>query len=123
MTTESLTGFHYGNSLGSIMNKFQSDAMNTSSEMIPISGYFVSPPHMILPESSSTTSPALIQPRNPSSFSFDSVAGFQHDMGFATEWSTEEQYILKDGLEKYVVILLFIQSLLVMYMHVYNLKC
>ncbi|MBA0842808.1 hypothetical protein Goarm_002612 [Gossypium armourianum] len=101
MTTESLTGFYYGNSLGSIMNKFQSDAMNTSSKMIPIGGYFVPPLHMILPENSSTTSPALIQPGNPSGSSLDSVAGFQHDMGFATEWSTEEQYILKDGLEKY----------------------
>ncbi|MBA0872592.1 hypothetical protein Goshw_016854 [Gossypium schwendimanii] len=101
MTTESLTGFYYGNSLGSIMNKFQSDAMNTSSKMIPVGGYFVPPPHMILPENSSTTSPALIQSGNPSGSSIDSVAGFQHDMGFATEWSTEEQYILKDGLEKY----------------------
>nr|KJB78215.1 hypothetical protein B456_012G184000 [Gossypium raimondii] len=101
VTTESLTGFYYGNSLGSIMNKFQSDAMNTSSKMIPIGGYFVPPLHRILPENSSTTSPALIQPGNLSGSSLDSVAGFQHDMGFATEWSTEEQYILKDGLEKY----------------------
>ncbi|TYH78517.1 hypothetical protein ES332_D04G232400v1 [Gossypium tomentosum] len=83
------------------MNKFQSDAMNTSSKMIPIGGYFVPPLHRILPENSSTTSPALIRPGNPSGSSLDSVAGFQHDMGFATEWSTEEQYILKDGLEKY----------------------
>ncbi|PPD73109.1 hypothetical protein GOBAR_DD29981 [Gossypium barbadense] len=89
MTTESLTGFYYGNSLGSLMKKFQSDAMNTSSKMIPIGGYFVPPLHMILPENSSTTSPALIQPGNPSGSSLDSVARFQHDMGFATEWSTE----------------------------------
>ncbi|KAE8687361.1 ZZ-type zinc finger-containing protein 3, putative isoform 4 [Hibiscus syriacus] len=91
MTTESLTGFHHGNCLGSIMN---------GSEMIPLSGYLV-PPSTILPGNSSTTSPTLILPGNPSGSSLDSVAEFKHGTGLAIEWSADEQHILEDGLEKY----------------------
>ena len=111
MTTESNTGFHHEDSLGSIMNRhamsFQSAALNSSSEMIPMGGYFAPPP-MILPGNSSiiTSSPALIQHGNSSGSSLllDSVAGLTHDTGFAVEWSVDEQYILEDSLEKYVVI-------------------
>ncbi|KAK8490101.1 hypothetical protein V6N13_005208 [Hibiscus sabdariffa] len=91
MTTESLTGFHHGNSLGSIMNR---------SEMIPLGGYLV-PPSTIVTGNSSTTSPTLILPGNPSGSSLDSVAEFKHATGLATEWSADEQRILEDGLEKY----------------------
>ncbi|KAK8491569.1 hypothetical protein V6N11_063063 [Hibiscus sabdariffa] len=91
MTTESLTGFHHGNTLGSIMN---------SSEMIPLGGYLV-PPSTIVTGNSSTTSPTLILPGNPSGSSLDSVAEFKHATGLATEWSADEQRILEDGLEKY----------------------
>ncbi|XP_022725540.1 uncharacterized protein LOC111281958 isoform X2 [Durio zibethinus] len=121
MTTESSTGFQYEDSLSYIMNRhaicFQSAAINSSSEMIPMSGYFAPPP-MIFPGNSSsfTTSPALIQPRNSSiittspvliqpgnssgSSLLDSVAGLEHDTGLAVEWSVDEQYLLEDGLEK-----------------------
>ncbi|XVF43422.1 hypothetical protein PTKIN_Ptkin02bG0039000 [Pterospermum kingtungense] len=108
MTTESNMGFHHEDSLGSFMNRhaisFQSAAINSSSEMIPMGGYFAPAP-MILPGNSSviTTSPALLQPGNSSGSSLllDSVAGLKHDTGFAVDWSVDEQYILRDGLEKY----------------------
>ncbi|OMO72371.1 hypothetical protein COLO4_27649 [Corchorus olitorius] len=111
MTMESNTGFHHHHedSLGSMMNRhaisFQSAAINSSSEMIPISSYFAPPP-MMLPGNSSiiTTSPALIQPGNSSGSSLllDSLdSGLKHDTGLAVEWSVDEQYILDDGLEKY----------------------
>ncbi|XP_022776604.1 uncharacterized protein LOC111318172 isoform X4 [Durio zibethinus] len=108
MTTESNTEFHHEDSLASIMNRhaisFQSAAIDSSSEMIPMGGYFAPPP-MIFPGNSSiiTTSPALIQPGNSSGSSLllDSVAGLKQDTGLAVEWSVDEQYILEDGLEKY----------------------
>ncbi|OMO89422.1 hypothetical protein CCACVL1_07833 [Corchorus capsularis] len=111
MTMESNSGFHHHHedSLGSMMNRhaisFQSAAINSSSEMIPISSYFAPPP-MMLPGNSSiiTTSPALIQPGNSSGSSLllDSLdSGLKHDTGLAVEWSVDEQYILDDGLEKY----------------------
>ena len=111
MTTESNTGFHHEDSLGSISNRhaisFQSAAINSSSEMIPMGGYFAPSP-MMLPGNSSviTTSPTLIQPGNSSGSSLllDSVAGLTHNTGLDDEWSVEEQYILDDSLEKYVVI-------------------
>lgn len=111
MTTESNLGFHCEDSLASIMNRhavsFQSAAINSSSEMIPMGVYFAQPP-MIFPGNSSviTTSPALIQPGNSSGSSLllDSVAGSNHDTGLAVDWSVEERYLLKDGLEKYVLI-------------------
>ncbi|KAH1030631.1 hypothetical protein J1N35_042805 [Gossypium stocksii] len=79
-------------------------AISSSSEMIPMGGYFAPPP-MFLPGNSGiiTSSPALLQPGNSSGSSFlvDSVAGLNHDTGLAVEWSVDEQYILEDGLEKY----------------------
>ncbi|XWS64072.1 hypothetical protein CRYUN_Cryun06bG0155800 [Craigia yunnanensis] len=108
MTTESNMGFHHEDSLGSILNRhaisFQSAAINSSSEMIPMCGYFAPSP-MMLPGNSSiiTISPTLIQPGNSSGSSIllDSVAGLTHDSGLDVEWSVEELYILDDGLEKY----------------------
>ncbi|XP_039006887.1 uncharacterized protein LOC120134531 [Hibiscus syriacus] len=84
--------------------QFQSAAFSSSSDMIPMDGYFATPP-MFFPGNSSfiSTPPALIQPVNSSGSSFllDSVAGLKHDTGLAAEWSADEQYILEDGLEKY----------------------
>ncbi|KAG4208106.1 hypothetical protein ERO13_A03G111000v2 [Gossypium hirsutum] len=78
--------------------------IDSSSEMIPMSGYFASLP-TILPGNSSaiTSSPALIQPGNSSGSSLllDSISGQKHEAGFAVEWSIDEQYILEDSLEKY----------------------
>ncbi|KAA3483512.1 D-alanine--D-alanine ligase [Gossypium australe] len=109
MKTESNTGFYYhGDGLGSSLNRhgisFQSAGIDSSSEMIPMSGYFASLP-TILPGNSSvtTSSPALIQPGNSSGSSLllDSISGQKHEAGFAVEWSIDEQYILEDSLEKY----------------------
>ncbi|MBA0718142.1 hypothetical protein Golax_005904 [Gossypium laxum] len=82
---------------------FQSAAIDSSSEMIPMGGYFAPPPMNFSGNSSIfTTSPALIEPGNSSGSSLiDSVAGFTHDTGLAVEWSVDEQYVLKEGLEKY----------------------
>lgn len=98
------------NNLGSTMNQhdisFQSAGIDSSSEMIPMGGYFAPPP-MIFSGNSSifTTSPALIEPGNSSGSSLiDSVSGFTHNTGLAVEWSVDEQYVLKEGLEKYVLI-------------------
>ncbi|KAK8310027.1 hypothetical protein V6Z12_D02G160400 [Gossypium hirsutum] len=78
--------------------------IDSSSEMIPMSGYYASLP-TILPGNSSviTSSPALIQPGNSSGSSLllDSISGQKHEAGFAVEWSIDEQYILEDSLEKY----------------------
>ncbi|KAK6242489.1 hypothetical protein SCA6_007878 [Theobroma cacao] len=108
MTTESNTGFHHEDSLAFMMNRnaisFQSAAISSSSEMIPISSYFAPPP-LILPGNSGiiTTSPCLIQPgtSSGSSLLLDSVTGLKHDTGLAVEWSVDEQHILDNGLEKY----------------------
>ncbi|KAG8475570.1 hypothetical protein CXB51_032368 [Gossypium anomalum] len=82
---------------------FQSAAIDSSSEMIPMGGYFAPSPMNFSGNSSIfTTSPALIEPGNSSGSSLiDSVAGFTHDTGLAVEWSVDEQYLLKEGLEKY----------------------
>ncbi|KAG4116260.1 hypothetical protein ERO13_D12G158300v2 [Gossypium hirsutum] len=82
---------------------FQSAAIDSSSEMFPMGGYFAPPPMNFSGNSSIfTTSPALIEPGNSSGSSLiDSVAGFTHDTGLAVEWSVDEQYVLKEGLEKY----------------------
>lgn len=115
MKTESNTGFHQEDSLGSIMNRhavsLQSAAIDSCSEMIPMGGYFTQPvPPMIMPGNSSviTSSPALIQPGNSSGSSllFDSVSGHKHDAEFAVEWSVDEQFILEDCLERYVILIL-----------------
>ncbi|KAG4158720.1 hypothetical protein ERO13_D02G135600v2 [Gossypium hirsutum] len=109
MKTESNTGFYYHeDGLGSILNRhgisFQPAGIDSSSEMIPMSGYYASLP-TILPGNSSviTSSPALIQPGNSSGSSLllDSISGQKHEAGFAVEWSIDEQYILEDSLEKY----------------------
>ncbi|KAB2090426.1 hypothetical protein ES319_A03G122700v1 [Gossypium barbadense] len=109
LCNESNTGFYYhGDGLGSILNRhgisFQSAGIDSSSEMIPMSGYFASLP-TILPGNSSaiTSSPALIQPGNSSGspLLLDSISGQKHEAGFAVEWSIDEQYILEDSLEKY----------------------
>ncbi|XP_017971743.1 PREDICTED: uncharacterized protein LOC18610058 isoform X2 [Theobroma cacao] len=108
MTTESNTGFHHEDSLAFMMNRnaisFQSAAISSSSEMIPISSYFAPPPLFLSGNSGIiTTSPCLIQPgtSSGSSLLLDSVAGLKHDTGLAVEWSVDEQHILDNGLEKY----------------------
>ncbi|KAK8714967.1 hypothetical protein V6N13_042311 [Hibiscus sabdariffa] len=82
---------------------FQSAAMDSSSEMIPMSGYFA--PVMDFTRNSGilTTSPDLIEAGNSSGSSplLDSVTGLKQDSGVTVEWSVDELYILKDGVERY----------------------
>ncbi|KAL4384385.1 hypothetical protein GQ457_15G004210 [Hibiscus cannabinus] len=82
---------------------FQSAAMDGSSEMIPMSGY--SAPAMNFARNSGilTTSPDLIEAGNSSGSSplLDSVTGLKQDSGVTVEWSVDELYILKDGVERY----------------------
>ncbi|GMY17991.1 homeodomain mRNAion factor [Fagus crenata] len=115
MAAESNTpGFHHEEAFGSAMNRhaisFQTGAMNSTSEMIPMGNYFggmnttgggggggmlFSPGN-----SSNNHHPVLTQPL-ASSLLLDSVPGLKHDTGLAVEWSVEEQYILDEGLKKF----------------------
>ncbi|XP_059429053.1 uncharacterized protein LOC132162849 [Corylus avellana] len=112
MAAESNTGFHRDESFGSAMNRhaisFQSGAINSTSEMIPMSNYFGmnSTGDMVFSGSSSNiinNNPVISQAVNPSGSSLvlDSVPGLKHDTGLAVEWSVEEQYKLEDGLDKF----------------------
>ncbi|XP_021909835.1 uncharacterized protein LOC110823706 isoform X2 [Carica papaya] len=112
MATESNTGFYDG-TLSSVMNRhaisFQSAAINSTSEMIPMGTYIgvsTSPAGLILPGNSSmvTAAPStIIQPGNSSAASLllDSVPGLKHESSLAVEWSVDEQYKLEEGLEKF----------------------
>jgi hypothetical protein len=122
MAAESNPGFHREESFGSAMNRhaisFQSGAINSTSEMIPMSNYFGmnSTGDMMFSGSSSNiinNNPVISQAGNPSgSLVLDSVPGLKHDTGLAVEWSVDEQYKLEDGLVKYV----FLQEFVVMFM-------
>ncbi|KAE8076483.1 hypothetical protein FH972_015130 [Carpinus fangiana] len=111
MAAESNPGFHRDESFGSAMNRhaisFQSGAINSTSEMIPMSNYFGmnSTGDMMFSGSSSNiinNNPVISQAGNPSgSLVLDSVPGLKHDTGLAVEWSVEEQYKLEDGLVKF----------------------
>ncbi|KAJ9709563.1 hypothetical protein PVL29_001173 [Vitis rotundifolia] len=110
MAAESNTGFHLQN-LGSAMNRhaisFQSGAINSTSEMIPMASYFgvTNTAGMIMPGNSNiiNNNPVITQAGNSSgSLLLDSVPGLKHDTGLAVEWSVEEQYRLEEGLVKYV---------------------
>ncbi|XP_062172719.1 uncharacterized protein LOC133878197 isoform X2 [Alnus glutinosa] len=110
MAAESNTGFHREENFGS-MNRhaisFQSGAINSTSEMIPMSNYFGmnSSGDMLFPGTSNiiNNNPVISQAGNPSGSSLvlDSVPGLKHDTGLAVEWSVEEQYKLEDGLVKF----------------------
>ncbi|KAF5747492.1 hypothetical protein HS088_TW05G00213 [Tripterygium wilfordii] len=106
MAAESNTGFHRDEALGSALNRhaisFQSGAINSSSEMIPMGGYFGTTTGMMLPGNSSiiNNSHGIVQAGNSSGSSSifsDSVPG----PGLAVEWSVQEQYKLDEGLVKY----------------------
>ncbi|CAA7058227.1 unnamed protein product [Microthlaspi erraticum] len=100
MATRSDSGFCHGESLSSMMSRhainFQS---NTSSEMIPMGPYLGRSGSLLgMNMINNVVSPGLIQNGNSSNSSFGSVPGVKLD---PCEWSTEEQFKLEDGLEKY----------------------
>ncbi|ESQ28464.1 hypothetical protein EUTSA_v10018953mg [Eutrema salsugineum] len=100
MATRSNSGFRHEESLSSMMSRhainFQS---NTSSEMIQMGPYFGRSGALLgMNMINNVASSGLIQTGNCSN---DSVSGLKLDTSLASEWSTEEQFKLEDGLEKY----------------------
>lgn len=110
MAAGSNAGFHSEN-FDSALNRhaisFQSGAMSSLSEMVPMGNYFglSSTSGMIYSGNSTiinSSNPVISQAGNPSGTSLllDSVPGLKHDAGLAVEWSVEEQYKLEEGLVK-----------------------
>ncbi|GKV13242.1 hypothetical protein SLEP1_g24282 [Rubroshorea leprosula] len=105
MATESNTGFHHDDTFGSVMSRhaisFQSGAISSTSEMIPMGSYFG---NSYFGNSGIMNSPpGILQSGNSSGSSLllESVPGLNHDTGLAVEWSLDEQYKLEEGLEKF----------------------
>ncbi|BFG17406.1 uncharacterized protein Pyn_35838 [Prunus yedoensis var. nudiflora] len=108
MAMESNTGFHHDETFGYGLNRhaisFQSGAINSTSDMIPMGNYFGTDGGMMFSANSGiiNNNPVISQSGNSSgSLLLDSVPGLKHDTGLAVEWSVEEQYKLEDGLVKY----------------------
>ncbi|XP_039051818.1 uncharacterized protein LOC120193376 [Hibiscus syriacus] len=82
---------------------FQSAALTSSSEMIPMRGYFAPAMNFTRNSGILTAFPDLIEVGNSSGSSppLDSVTGLKQDTMVTVEWSVDELYILKDGLERY----------------------
>ncbi|XP_019057685.1 PREDICTED: uncharacterized protein LOC104809794 isoform X4 [Tarenaya hassleriana] len=86
---------------------FQSGAVNSTSEMIPMGVYFGLSSGMSGAISdlnvTNAAPPGLIQSGNSSASSLlmDPVPGLKIDSSLASEWSAEEQYRLVEGFEKY----------------------
>ncbi|WJX10533.1 hypothetical protein P8452_01242 [Trifolium repens] len=112
MAAESNTGFHYGD-MNSSLNwhaiSFQSGAVSSLPEMVPMGNYFGlnnDTSGMMYSGNSSIVngnSHVISQQGNSSGCSLlvDSVPGLKHDAGLAAEWSVDEQYKLEEGLLKY----------------------
>ncbi|XP_056693637.1 uncharacterized protein [Spinacia oleracea] len=112
MAAESNTSFHQEDTLGAGLHRhaisFQSGAVNSTSEMIPIGNYYGmngnSGNLMFCDNSSiiSTSSPTTTTVGSSSgTLLLDSVPGLKHDAGLAVEWTEEEQYKLEESLVKY----------------------
>ncbi|XP_057990832.1 uncharacterized protein LOC110666879 isoform X2 [Hevea brasiliensis] len=115
MAAEFNTGFRREEALGSAFNRhaisIQSDAINSSSEIIPMGSYFgmnTSNSTVILPGHSSMFNSSArgilhVQAVNSSSSSLflDIAPDLKHDTGLAIEWSVDEQYKLDEGLSKF----------------------
>lgn len=104
---ESNTGFHHDETFGYGLNRhaisFQSGAINSTSDMIPMGNYFGTDGGMMFSANSGiiNNNPVISQSGNSSgSLLLDSVPGLKHDTGLAVEWSVEEQYKLEEGLVK-----------------------
>ena len=124
MAAESNTGFRREEALGPAFSRhafsYQSGAMNTTSEMIPMGGYFgmntiatsAAGGGIMFPENSGIISsssgmvqvPAQVTNSSAaSSLLLDSAPGLKHDTGLAVEWSVEEQNKLQEGLDRLVI--------------------
>lgn len=112
MAAESHMTFHQEETLGSALHRhaisFQSGAVNSTSEMIPMGDYYSissSAGNLMFCDNSSiisTSSPATTPTGNPSSsLLLDSVPGLKNEIGLAAEWTEEEQYKLEEGLTKF----------------------
>ncbi|CAK9152310.1 unnamed protein product [Ilex paraguariensis] len=112
MAAESNTGFPPGQTLGAALNRhaisFQSGAINSTSEMIPMGNYYGhgvnSMGGMTFSGNSSimkNNSGIATEAGNSSPLLLDSMPGLKHDRGFAVEWSVEEQYKLEEDLVKF----------------------
>lgn len=112
MAAESNTSYHQEDTLGAGLHRhaisFQSGAVNSTSEMIPIGNYYGmnnSSGNLMFCDNSSiiNASSPCTTPVGSSSGSLllDSVPGLKHDAGLAVEWTEEEQYKLEEGLVKY----------------------
>ncbi|KAL2938846.1 ZZ-type zinc finger-containing protein 3 [Bienertia sinuspersici] len=111
MAAESNANFHQ-DTLGAGLHRhgisFQSGAVNSTSEMIPIGNYYGmngNSGNLMFCENSSiinSSSPSTTPVGSSSgSLLVDSVPGLKHDAGLAVEWTEEEQYKLEEGLVKY----------------------
>ncbi|KAL9241323.1 hypothetical protein vseg_015447 [Gypsophila vaccaria] len=106
MAAEPNISFHQEDILSSGLDRraisFQSGAVNSTSEMLPMSSYYSmnSTGNLMFCDSSS-----IISSGSPTSTaagnSLDSVPGLKHDAGLAVEWTEEEQYKLEEGLVKF----------------------
>ncbi|XP_052205082.1 uncharacterized protein LOC127809940 [Diospyros lotus] len=110
MAAESNSGFRHEGVLGSALSRhaisFQSGAINSTSEMIPMANYYGvnTTVGMMFSGNSSiiNNNPRVTQAGSSSgSLLLDSVPGLKHDTGLAVEWSLDEQCKLQDGLEKF----------------------
>lgn len=109
MAAESNTGFRHDGTFGSALNRhaisFQSGAVNSSSEMMPMANYcgVNSTAGMMFSGNSGILNhnQGMGQAGSSSgSLLVDSVPGLKHETGYAVEWSVEEQYRLEEGLAK-----------------------
>ncbi|CAO2812841.1 unnamed protein product [Amaranthus hypochondriacus] len=112
MAAESNTSFHQEDALSSGLHRhaisFQSGAVNSMSEMIPIGNYYGmngGSGNLMFCDNSSfigSSSPSTTQGGSSSgSLLLDSVPGLKHDAGLAVEWTEEEQFKLEEALIKY----------------------
>ncbi|GMH07076.1 hypothetical protein Nepgr_008916 [Nepenthes gracilis] len=112
MAEQSNTGFLQEGTLESALNRhaisFQTGAINSTSEIIPMGNYYLAnnnAGNMIFSGNSGIiNSGNLVGSQAGNSHGtvlFNSVPGLKHDAGLATEWSAEEQYKLEEDLVRF----------------------
>ncbi|XP_043817214.1 uncharacterized protein LOC110624769 isoform X2 [Manihot esculenta] len=115
MAAEYNTGFRREEALGSAFSRhaisFQSNAINSSSEIFPMGSYFgmnTSANTVILPGNSgmfNNRPPGILHVQAVNSSASSLLLGIapdiKHDTGLAVEWSVDEQYKLEEGLSNF----------------------